>query len=138
MDLKKHRVEKGWSQEQLAEISGVSARTIQRIEKGEKPGMETLKALAAGFQISVSELKKATMDEKELETMENKFWTPISKEWRGFFLHLLTFMVVISWLYGLAFFFELDNEFVGIIGLVWGMLLMTHAITNLGGEKPKK
>ncbi len=32
MDLKKLRVEKGWSQEQLAEISGISARTIQRLE----------------------------------------------------------------------------------------------------------
>jgi len=138
MNLKKLRVEKGWSQEQLAEISGVSARTIQRIEKGEKPGMETLKALAAGFEVSVSELKKATMDEKELREMETGFFTPISKEWRGFFLHLLTFMVVITWLYGLAFFFELDNEFVGIVGLVWGMLLMTHAITNFGGGKPAK
>ncbi|MEE8295143.1 MAG: helix-turn-helix transcriptional regulator [Sphingomonadales bacterium] len=138
MNLKKLRTEKGWSQEQLAEISGVSARTIQRLEKGEKPGMETLKALAAGFEVSVSELKKATMDERELKEMDNRFLTPIAKEWRGFFLHLLTFMVVITWLYGLAFFFELDNEFVGIVGLVWGMLLMTHAIINFGGGKPAK
>ncbi|MHA1543834.1 MAG: helix-turn-helix domain-containing protein [Alphaproteobacteria bacterium] len=138
MDLKKLRTEKGWSQEQLAEISGVSARTIQRLEKGEKPGMETLKALSAGFEISGSELKKATMDKKELKAMDTRFLTPINKEWRGFFLHLLTFMVVITWLYGLAFFFELDNEFVGIVGLPWGMLLVFHAFKNFGSEKPGK
>lgn len=30
------RLEKGWSQEQLATIAGLSTRTVQRIENGEQ------------------------------------------------------------------------------------------------------
>jgi transcriptional regulator with XRE-family HTH domain len=34
MTLQKLRIQKGWSQEQLADLSGSSVRTIQRIERG--------------------------------------------------------------------------------------------------------
>jgi HTH-type transcriptional regulator, competence development regulator len=51
------RLERAWSQEQLAELSGLSTRTVQRIENnGERPGLETLSALAAVFGVSVSAL----------------------------------------------------------------------------------
>jgi len=57
MIVRKLRLEKGWSQEQLAEISGLSVRTIQRIERGQNPSLESLKSLAAVFETEVSELK---------------------------------------------------------------------------------
>lgn len=38
-----------WSQETLAELSGLSVRTIQRIEKGEPASTETKQALALAF-----------------------------------------------------------------------------------------
>lgn len=38
-----------WSQEQLAEISGLTARTIQRVEKGEPSSTDTRRALARAF-----------------------------------------------------------------------------------------
>lgn len=38
-----------WSQEQLADISGVTPRTIQRVEKGEPPSKDTRRALARAF-----------------------------------------------------------------------------------------
>jgi len=50
------RLARAWSQEQLAELSGLSVRTVQRIENGDKPGLETLSALAAVFEVSVSDL----------------------------------------------------------------------------------
>ncbi|EBE3721545.1 helix-turn-helix domain-containing protein [Salmonella enterica subsp. diarizonae serovar 42:l,v:1,5,7] len=50
------RLQRAWSQEQLAELAGLSTRTVQRIENGEKPGLETLSALAAVFEVSVTEL----------------------------------------------------------------------------------
>lgn len=56
MSIKQRRLDKGWSQEQLAQQSGLSTRTIQRIEGGQKAGLESLKCLAAVFEISVSEL----------------------------------------------------------------------------------
>lgn len=50
-NLKKFRIEYKWSQTQLAELSGLSLRTIQRIENGEKPSMESIKALSSLFEI---------------------------------------------------------------------------------------
>jgi transcriptional regulator with XRE-family HTH domain len=39
-----------WSQEQLGEISGLSARTIQRVEEGRRSGLDTRRALARAFE----------------------------------------------------------------------------------------
>ena len=54
--LKNLRAENGWSQEQLAEISSISQRTIQRIEKDGNCSPETQMALASALNISPSEL----------------------------------------------------------------------------------
>ena len=56
--LKKIRFSRGWSQEQLAQFSGLSVRTIQRIERGHNAGLESLKSIAAVFEMDVSELQK--------------------------------------------------------------------------------
>ncbi len=56
MSIKQRRLDRGWSQEDLAMHSGLSARTIQRIESGQKAGLESLKSLAAVFETTVSEL----------------------------------------------------------------------------------
>jgi transcriptional regulator with XRE-family HTH domain len=58
-DLKKIRLERHWSQDQLAEMSGLSIRTIQRIENGENAGLESLKSLAAVFEINITDSDKA-------------------------------------------------------------------------------
>ncbi|MFT4611901.1 MAG: transcriptional regulator with XRE-family HTH domain [Glaciecola sp.] len=39
-DIKKMRLERHWSQDQLSDMSGLSIRTIQRIENGENAGFE--------------------------------------------------------------------------------------------------
>ena len=56
MSIQQRRIDRGWSQEELAMHAGVSARTIQRIETGQRASLETLKCLAAVFETSVSEL----------------------------------------------------------------------------------
>ncbi len=50
------RKDRGWSQEKLATMSGVSERTIQRAEKDGSCSLETKLALAAVFEISPTEL----------------------------------------------------------------------------------
>lgn len=51
------RQQKGLTQEELAELAGVSTRTIQRIESGESvPRAFTLKAIAASLKTSYEEL----------------------------------------------------------------------------------
>ena len=69
MIVRKLRLRKGWSQDQLAELADVSVRTIQRIERGHKPSLETANALAAVFEVNDardSEKRTRTLDENEL------------------------------------------------------------------------
>lgn len=40
-----------WSQETLAELSGLTVRTIQRVEAGQLSSLDTRRAIARGFQI---------------------------------------------------------------------------------------
>jgi len=42
MLIQKLRLQRGWSQEQLATISGLSTRTIQRLERGQPASLETV------------------------------------------------------------------------------------------------
>ena len=58
MPLKEIRTRRNWSQDELALLSGLSVRTIQRIERNHKAGLESLKSLAAAFNIEVAELRK--------------------------------------------------------------------------------
>jgi transcriptional regulator with XRE-family HTH domain len=67
LPVKSLRLEKRWSQEQLAQLSDLNVRTIQRVEKGESVGTETLKSLAAVFEISTDELINAIDNEKNLQ-----------------------------------------------------------------------
>lgn len=63
-DIKKMRIERHWSQDQLAEMSGLSIRTIQRIENGENAGLESLKCLAAVFETNIADSdKKVEMEQ---------------------------------------------------------------------------
>ncbi|MDR6240708.1 methyltransferase domain-containing protein [Aureibacter tunicatorum] len=51
--IKRLREKSAWTQEQLAYASGVSEKTIQRLEKGQKVREETLRCIAAAFDIDV-------------------------------------------------------------------------------------
>lgn len=66
MILKELRISHHLSQEQLAQISGLNVRTIQRIESGSNASLESLKCLAAALEVDVSTLnqEKFTMDKK--------------------------------------------------------------------------
>ncbi len=73
-DIKKMRLERHWSQDQLAEMSRLSIRTIQRIENGENAGLESLKSLAAVFEINIADSdKKEEIEQirKEEEYVQN-------------------------------------------------------------------
>lgn len=62
--VKEYRTRKGMSQEVLAEKSGISHRTVQRIENGESnPTGNTLKRLSAALNINPDELIDWTIKE---------------------------------------------------------------------------
>ncbi len=54
--IKQSREGRGWSQEHLASITGLSARTIQRIETTGVASAESKMALASALEIDVSAL----------------------------------------------------------------------------------
>lgn len=64
MLIKELRQKRLLSQEQLAELCGLSLRTIQRVESGHRIGFASLRALATEFDINVESL------EQELSAME--------------------------------------------------------------------
>ena len=49
--VKVYRDAMEWSQETLAELSGLTVRTIQRVEAGQPSSLDTRRAIARGFQI---------------------------------------------------------------------------------------
>lgn len=66
MLVQKLRLQRGWTQEELAIVSGLSTRTIQRIERGQDASLETLKALAAAFEVDIAALKDPDMIETSM------------------------------------------------------------------------
>ncbi len=54
--LRDLRTSRQWSQEQLAELSGLNLRTIQRLESGAKISTESLRALASVFEVPAETL----------------------------------------------------------------------------------
>jgi transcriptional regulator with XRE-family HTH domain len=136
MLVQKLRLQRGWSQEQLATISGLSVRTIQRIERGHPAGLETLRSLAAIFEIEISELRAVANEEQAMpitpstksETEEMLAFAKIRKL-KGFYLHVSIYCVVI-------FFLVINNWFTTAFdpfwahwpAFGWGLAVALHAI----------
>lgn len=68
-ELRQHRL---FSQEQVAEKSGLSLRTIQRAESGQRVGYASLRALAVVFDLDVDELEQElySMDKVQCDFFE--------------------------------------------------------------------
>lgn len=54
--IKALRIQRGWTQEQLAEIAGISTRTVQRAERANTAAFETLRAIAVAFEMDFDQL----------------------------------------------------------------------------------
>lgn len=83
MILKQLRLSRHFSQEQLAQMSGLNVRTIQRIESGHKASVESLKCLAAVLEVDVSTLN----EEKFMVDKQSDNWQALPiwlKLWFGF------------------------------------------------------
>lgn len=79
--IKSLRNRKGFSQEELAEQSGLSLRTIQRIENGEtEPRGDSLKRLAEVFNVTPDEIVDWTVQE------DNGFLTSLNLSALSFIL----------------------------------------------------
>ena len=54
--VKEARINRGWTQAQLAELCAVNIRTIQRVESDGAASLETTMALAAAFDLEIKDL----------------------------------------------------------------------------------
>ncbi len=63
MIVQQMRVARGWSQQQLADISGLNVRTIQRIERGQSASLDSFKALGAAFNVDFAQLQEDSVRE---------------------------------------------------------------------------
>jgi len=129
MIVRKLRLQRSWSQEHLADMTGLSTRTIQRIERGEKPGLESLRLLADVFELDVATLQKGlTMkDETLLKTDEERAMAHV-KALRGFYSNLIRYVVIIAALFILNLIVSPHRMWVYWVMLGWGIGIVMHAL----------
>ncbi len=93
MLIQKLRLKRGWSQQQLADASGLSVRTIQRLETGQPASAESLKCLAAVFEVDFATLSPEQTMNSLAEKQEEDAFRHV-RHLRGFYLHLFQYVVV--------------------------------------------
>lgn len=97
MLIQKLRLQRGWSQEQLADVSGLSVRTIQRLEGGQPGSLESLNALAAVFDVDLDQLKEPSMDNSQAGFRPDEALALAHvRKVKGFYLHCGQYVVVIA------------------------------------------
>lgn len=133
MLIQKLRLQRGWSQEQLATISGLSTRTIQRLERGQPASLETMNTLAAVFEVDLSQLtdqKEAEMPNYVANHTEAEEAIAFAKVRRikKFYLHLIQYVVVLCILTVINMFTNPGYFWVIWPALGWGIALASHAL----------
>ena len=130
MILKQLRIGRHLSQEQLAQMSGLNVRTIQRVESGHNASLETLKCLASALEVDIRTLNQEayTMDKDTAGWQNLPFWL---KCW--FFLNFLSVRTrravarrihILSHLFGFLF---CAIGFVNEAALAGGLILLANA-----------
>jgi transcriptional regulator with XRE-family HTH domain len=126
MLIRERRLGKGWTQSQLAEYSGLSLRTIQRIEKGQKPTVESQKALAAVFETKMSELSYNNKIDESLLTEEELKELKHVKNIKGFFKQLLYYCAIMPFIMFINWTHNFHWDFGIAIG--WGWYLIFEGL----------
>ena len=55
--IRAEREKRAWSQEHLASVAGLGVRTVQRLEGKNSASLESIKAIASAFELSIDELR---------------------------------------------------------------------------------
>nr|WP_245659024.1 helix-turn-helix domain-containing protein [Marinomonas spartinae] len=134
--VKKLRLQRGWSQDQLSQLSGLSIRTIQRIEKGQNPGLESLKSLAAVFELPITDLQGDTdmttqdREEKSAHTisLEERLAFHRVQKMKGFYIHLTQYCLIIPVLFAINLFTHPSYIWAVWPMLGWGVGLAFHGL----------
>ncbi|MGM4982569.1 2TM domain-containing protein [Rhizobium sp. 11_C7_N12_5] len=144
--IQKLRLQHGWSQEQLATLSGLSVRTIQRLERGTAASPETLKAVAAVFEIDFNQLREPTMEPINKLAVSNEEELAFRKvrKIRGFYVHVVQYLLVVSILSAYNLIYMPRYFWAGWTIFGWGTGILIHGlkvfdrIPFLNGDWEKK
>lgn len=136
MSIQKMRLKRGWSQQQLADASGLSARTIQRIESGHAGSVESLKSIAAVFEVHFLTLTETAMQNEttknettNAQTAQERIAFKQAQRLRAYYLHLLMYLVINAGCIAINLFTNPDQLwFFGTL-LFWGLGLLVHTLT---------
>ena len=133
MIIRKLRLQRGWSQEQLAQLTGLSTRTIQRIERGQPCSLETLNALAAVFEVDISTFKpeeRYTMstDNPNVSEEEQKAIEYV-QGLKAFYSHLFSYVMFIGMFAGIWFMVRgFIPQFILWWAAGWGIGILLHGL----------
>ena len=139
------RLKHGWSQELLAEMSGVSLRTIQRAERGENVSVESKKSIASVFGIHFSELQENGMNtqanhvatnlkstiEPTQETSQSHKQPDYSEGKRAikkFQRSLATYLIIIGFLFFINWMTSPNYWWVVWPAMGWGIAIVLKAV----------
>ena len=142
MIIRKLRLQRAWSQEQLAQLTGLNIRTIQRIERGQKPSLESLKALAAVFEVELDVLRQTSKKESNMnyqahndnggqQTLQHDERQAIEqvKEIKGFYSHLISYAITICMLFMINYLTSPEYYWAIWAALGWGIGIISHGIS---------
>lgn len=144
MIIRKLRIQRGWSQDQLAQMTGLNIRTIQRIERGQTPSLESIKVFAAVFETEIYTLQPETvMPTEQNISLEEARVIEYIRDLKGFYGHLFTYAMVISGLFIFNFLTTPEHFWVIWPAFGWGIGLVAHALSvfevfNLFGPEWEK
>jgi len=135
MLIQKLRLQRGWSQEQLADLSGLSVRTVQRIERGQPASLETMKALGAAFEIDFSDLKEPGMNSSQQtpsQTVSNDEALALAhvRKLKGFYIHAAQYAITIGFLAVVNIATSRHYYWFLWVALAWGIGLLFHALQS--------
>lgn len=129
MIVRKLRLERGWSQETLAELSNLSVRTIQRIERGGKASLESMNALAAAFGILIADLStEAPMYQQNEISHEEREALEYVRDIKGFYSHAAVYAIVNTALVVANFLIWPDYLWFYWCALGWGLGVASHGL----------
>jgi transcriptional regulator with XRE-family HTH domain len=145
MNIQKLRLQRGWSQQQLADLCGLSSRTIQRIENGQTASVESLKSLASVFEIDFSSLtSEQIMESTKATNQDEQLALAKVRKIRRFYIHLVQYALVISVLAIINLATHPSKLWFIWPALGWGIGIFAHAaaiynvIPFLGAEWERK
>ncbi len=126
--IKNWRKERCWSQEHLADLSGISIRTIQRVENGGVAAPDSAQSLAAAFGVDATVFMIDAVEEmdrtEDFKQAKNNLQFKLS-----FWIHLFTYLFVMALLISINLAKSPEDLWVLWPAIGWGIGVAAHGMS---------